>query len=76
MGVDGVRGSDRAARWRRLFLLDAGLDGAADLIDTRVDADELDTLTRKLTSVGATVTVVDRPTGKVKGRSARRRRAA
>lgn len=73
LGVDGVRGAERAGRWRRLFLLDGEDD---DLAGARVDAEELGRTSKALTTAGASVTVVDRPTGKVQGRSGRRRRAA
>ena len=79
LGVDGVIGAERAERWKRLFLLDerGAAPGRADNgSDARVAAGDLDDLGRALVAAGATVTVVDRPTGRVHARSARRRRAA
>jgi uncharacterized protein (DUF58 family) len=72
LGVDGVRDGERAGRWKRLFLLDEPADPGG----TKVASRALEALGRRLASAGATVTLVDRPTGKVYARSGRRRRAA
>lgn len=74
LGVDGVRHEGRADRWRKLFLMERH-DGEMDAVGARPRADELDALVRRLVAAGAVVTVVDRPTGKVYARSARRRLA-
>jgi hypothetical protein len=70
VGVDGVREAERRPRWRRpgVWLLSAG--------DTALDAahpDELERVCRAMAAAGARVTVIDRPSGKVYGRTALRR---
>jgi len=72
LGTDGVRGAGVESRWRRFFFAP---EDDADPSGARAHADELAALTRRLAGAGATVTVVDRPTGKVHGRAGRRRRA-
>jgi hypothetical protein len=74
IGIDGVRDAGPASRWRRTFLVDE--DAGDDMhARTRGRADEVDEMTRRLAACGATVTVADRPTGKIFGRAGRRRRA-
>ena len=72
IGVDGIRGENPRDRWRRLFLVEAP-DG--DLAGSQARAADIEAISKRLVSLGATVTVVDRPTGKLQARSARRRRA-
>jgi hypothetical protein len=72
LATDGVHGHGARGRWRRLFLID---EEAADPAGARARAEEIEQLTKRLSASGATVTVVDRPTGKVHGRAGRRRRA-
>lgn len=73
LGVDGVRGAGgtRADRWRRLFLHE--VEEAPGGSSARVE--EVERITKRLVGLGATVTVVDRPSGRLHGRSSRRRRA-
>ena len=72
LGVDGIRSEDPRDRWRRLFLIDAP---EGDLAGSHARAADVEAITKRLTGLGATVTVVDRPSGKLHARSARRRRA-
>lgn len=70
VGVDGVREAERRPRWRRpaVWLLSDD-DRAADA----AHPDELERVCRALAAAGARVTVIDRPSGKVYGRTALRR---
>jgi hypothetical protein len=72
LGTDGVRGAGVRGRWRRFFFRD---EEEADPSRARARQEELDHITKRLASCGATVTAIDRPTGKVFGRAGRRRRA-
>ncbi len=68
VGIDGVRDASRAGLTRWLLRPEEADEGAPL-------ADEVDAVARALLAAGAVVTVIDRPSGRLHGRFARRRAA-